>query len=221
MKTMGLSRLTLVAPRHFPDPEAVARASGAGDLLDQATVCSTLAEALKGVGLVAGMSARRRDLSVSFRWAREGAGELLAALQAGGQPQDVALVFGNEASGLSNEELGLCHFPVMIPANPEYSSLNLGSAVQVMCYELRVAALMPGPPPGTTGDLATTEEVEGFHAHLERVAIASGFLDPLQPKRLMQRLRRLFGRVRLEHDEVSVLRGLLSTVETPKRRKKS
>ncbi|MFA6313921.1 MAG: RNA methyltransferase [Sterolibacterium sp.] len=217
MKTMGLSRLTLVAPKHFPHPEAEARASGAADVLAQAVVCATLAEALTGTVLAAGMSARRRDLAAPFRWAREGAAELLAGTRL--QTHDVALVFGTEAAGLSNDELDLCHFPVMIPANPEYSSLNLGSAVQLMCYELRLAAASPGIPPSSQAELATSEEIEGFHEHLERVASASGFLDPTQPKRLMQRMRRLFGRVRLEHDEVSILRGLLTTVERPKIRR--
>ena len=219
MKTMGLSRLSLVAPKHFPDPEAQARASGAVDVLEHAVVCASLAEALAGTVLVAGMSARRRDLAVAFRWARGGAAELLAGTGHGAH--DVALVFGTEASGLSNEDLALCHFPVMIPANPDYSSLNLGAAVQLMCYELRLAANSPGVPPSSDAELATAEEIEGFHRHLEQVAVASGFLDPSQPKRLMQRLRRLFGRVRLEHDEVSILRGLLTTVEKPKVRRKS
>ena len=224
MKTMGLSRLSLVAPRHFPDPEAEARASGAVDVLDSAVICATLGEALTGTVLVAGMCARRRDLAVPFRWAREGAAELLAGTRNGSQMNEmneVALVFGTEASGLSNEELSLCHFPVMIPANPDYSSLNLGAAVQLMCYELRLAANSPGVPPSSDAELATAEEIEGFHQHLEQVAVSSGFLDPAQPKRLMQRLRRLFGRVRLEHDEVSILRGLLTTVERPKIRRKS
>ncbi|MEK7737476.1 MAG: RNA methyltransferase [Pseudomonadota bacterium] len=233
MKTMGLSRLTLVAPKLFPHPEADARASGAADVLAQAVVCATLEQALAGTVLAAGMSARRRDLAAPFRWAREGAAELLAATRqgtpVGGQPStqastqlcEVALVFGNESSGLSNEELALCQLPVMIPANPEYSSLNLGSAVQLMCYELRLAALSPGIPPSGEADLATAEEVEALHAHLERVAIASGFLDPAQPKRLMHRLRRLFGRARLEREEISILRGLLSTFEKPKVRNKS
>lgn len=221
MKTMGLSRLCLVAPKHFPHPEAAARASGAVDVLAQAAVCATLAEALTGTVLVAGMSARRRDLAAPFRWAREGAAELLAGTQQGGRMSEVALVFGTEAAGLANDELGLCHFPVMIPANPEYSSLNLGAAVQLMCYELRLAATLPGAPPSGAAELATAEEVENFHRHMERVAIASGFLDPSQPKRLMHRLRRLFSRIRLEHDEVSILRGLLTTVEKPKSRRKS
>lgn len=229
MKTMGLTRLTLVAPKLFPHPEADARASGAADVLAQAVVCETLEQALADTVLVAGMSARRRDLAAPFLWARAGAAELLAATQratpAGKQNNsqfnEVALVFGNETSGLSNEELALCQLPIMIPANPEYSSLNLGSAVQLMCYELRLAALSPGTPPSGEAELATADEVEGLHAHLERVAIVSGFLDPAQPKRLMQRLRRLFGRARLEREEVSILRGLLSTFEKPKVRKKS
>jgi len=221
MKTMGLSRLSLVAPKHFPAPDAEARASGAVDVLEQAVICATLAEALTGTVLVAGMSARRRDLAAPFRWAREGAAELLAGTQQGAQSNDVALVFGTEAAGLSNEDLALCHFPVMIPANPDYSSLNLGAAVQLMCYELRLAANSPGVPPSSDAEFATAEEIEGFHQHLEQVAVASGFLDPSQPKRLMQRLRRLFGRVRLEHNEVSILRGLLTTVEKPKFRRKS
>lgn len=224
MKTMGLARLTLVAPNLFPHPEAAARASGAADVLAQAVVCETLEQALAGTVLVAGMSARRRDLAAPFRWARAGAAELLAATQQGTQAEaqssEVALVFGNESSGLSNEELALCQLPVMIPANPEYSSLNLGAAVQLMCYELRLAADTPGSAPAGEADLATADEVEALHAHLERVAILSGFLDPAQPKRLMHRLRRLFGRARLEREEISILRGLLSTFEQPKVRNK-
>ncbi|KYC29258.1 putative methyltransferase [Sterolibacterium denitrificans] len=219
MKTMGLSRLTLVAPKRFPDEEATARASGASDVLAQARVCSTLEEALADTVLVAGITARRRDLAAPFHWARGGAAELLAGTQQG--TRDVALLFGNETAGLSNDELAHCHLGIMIPANPDYSSLNLGAAVQLMCYELRLAALSPGEPPRGEFAPATSDEVEGLHAHLERVAIATGFLDPAQPKRLMPRLRRLFARARLEHEEVSILRGLLSTIEQPKRRNKS
>ena len=217
MKTMGLSRLYLVDPRHFPDPEAEARASGATDLLAGAVVCQTLEEALADTVFAAGMSARRRDLSLPVCWAREGAARLAQRASS----DEVALVFGNETSGLSNEELSLCHLPVMIPANPDYSSLNLGAAVQLMCYELRLAVAAPGAPPASELPLATGEEVEGLHAHLERCALASGFLDPSQPKRLMLRFRRLFARTALEREEVSILRGLLSSFEKPKLRKKS
>lgn len=218
MKTMGLSHLTLVAPRCFPDEEATARASGAADILEQATVCDTLDEALKDITLVAGMTARRRDLSVPFHWSRDGAAALIEGTQ---QPDGkVALLFGNETAGLSNDELAHCHLGIMIPANPDYSSLNLGAAVQLMSYELRLAAMTPGAPPVNEFPPATHEAVEGLYAHWEQVATATGFLDPAQPKRLMQRLRRLFSRTRLEHDEVSILRGFLSTVEHPKTRRK-
>lgn len=217
MKTMGLTRLYLVNPRHFPDPEADARASGASDVLEQAVLCRTLAEVLKDTVMAAGMTARRRDLALPFCWAREGAAQLVSVAEQG----EVALVFGNETSGLSNEELSLCHLPVMIPANPDYSSLNLGAAVQLMSYELRLASALPGEAPKSELPLATAEEIEGLFAHLEKSALASGFLDPAQPKRLMQRFRRLFARTSLEKEEVSILRGLLATLEKPKIRKKS
>ncbi|MBP9714161.1 MAG: RNA methyltransferase [Sterolibacterium sp.] len=222
MKTMGLSRLTLVAPKRYPDEEATARASGAGDVLAQAQVCDTLEEALAGVVLVAGMTARRRDLAAPFHWARDGAAALLQGTQGvvNEGVSEVALLFGNETAGLSNDELARCHLGIMIPANPDYSSLNLGAAVQLMSYELRLAAATPGAPPQAEGLPATADEVEGLHAHLERVAVSTGFLDPAHPKRLMPRLRRLFARARLEHEEVSILRGFLSTIEQPRLRRK-
>lgn len=217
MKTMGLSRLYLVNPRYFPDPEADARASGASDVLEKAVVCKTLEEALADTVLAAGMSARRRDLALPFCWARDGAAQLVSGESRG----EVALVFGNETSGLSNEELSLCRLPIMIPANPDYSSLNLGAAVQLMCYELRLAAAAPGEAPKSDLPLATAEEIEGLYCHLEQTALASGFLDPAQPKRLMLRFRRLFARTGLEREEVSILRGLLTSFDKPKIRKKS
>ena len=209
MKTMGLERLYLVAPKLFPHAEADARASGATDVLAQAVVCATLEEALSGTVLTAALTARRRDLALPFRWARDAADELVSTAVAG-EGADVALVFGNETAGLSNAELSRCHIPVMIPANPAYPSLNLGSAVQIMCYELRLAALSPGEPPSNEVNLATADEIEGFYAHLEEIAITSGYLKPASPKRLMLRLRRLFSRTRLEQEEVNILRGLLS-----------
>ncbi len=224
---MGLSQMTLVSPKKFPDEEATARASGAGDVLARAQVCDTLDEALSDVVRVAGITARRRDLAAPFHWAREGATALLQEIPQG--RGDVALLFGNETAGLSNEELARCHLGIMIPTNPEYSSLNLGAAVQLMCYELRMAAIASGAsgapevieaPPQGAGLPATMEEVEGLHTHWERVAITTGFLDPAHPKRLMPRLRRLFARARLEHEEVSILRGFLSTVEQPRVRRK-
>jgi tRNA/rRNA methyltransferase len=143
--------------------------------------------------------------------AAQGVGVMVAAAAHG----PVALVFGNETAGLSNEEVALCRLPVMIPTNPDYSSLNLGAAVQVMCYELRLAALDPGTPPAPENPPATAEEIRHFYEHLEAAVTQSGFLDPAHPKRLMPRLRRLFDRIDLERDEVSLLRGMLKTFMKP------
>ena len=209
MKTMGLTRLYLVAPSAFPDPVADARASGATDVLESACVVASLEEALEGTILSAAITARRRERSVPVRSAREAAPELVAFAGKG----DIALVFGTEMSGLTNDEVERCSMPVSIPANPAFSSLNLGAAVQLLCYELRMAALSPTPPAEPLPDLAIFEEIEGFHRHLERAMTASGFYDPANPKRLLQRLRRLFGRVRLEKEEVNILRGIVGALE--------
>ncbi|MDR1853309.1 MAG: RNA methyltransferase [Azoarcus sp.] len=213
MKTMGLHDLWLVAPTSFPDPVAVARASGAADVLDHAQVTPTLSQALAGTVFAAALTARRRDLALPRAAPREAAAELLAWREKG----DVALVFGNEASGLTNDELALCARPVTIPTSPDYSSLNLGAAVQLMCYELRLAALGETAPFAAEPlpDPATHEEIEGFFAHLEAGIVASGFLDPAKPRRLMPRLRRLFGRARLEKEEVAILRGIVASFITP------
>ena len=209
MKTMGLSRLWLVAPQRFPDPEADARASGAGDLLASAQVVDSLEAALAGTILSAALTARRRELALPRRLAREAALELIDHAGEG----EVALVFGNETSGLTNEEVGLCSMPVTIPTAPDFSSLNLGAAVQLLCYELRMAALAPAAPQDPRPELATHDELERFHAHLERAVTASGFHDPANPKRLLPRMRRLFNRVRLEKEEVAILRGMLTAFE--------
>ncbi len=211
MKTMGLSRLYLVEPREFPSGEARARSSNALDVLEGAVVCTSLEEALAGTVFAAAMTARQRELAAPVRWARDGAAEVVAATEQG----DVALVFGNETAGLTNEELALCRIPVTIPANPAYSSLNLGAAVQVMCYELRLAALGQEAPPASEYEPASFEEVQRLYAHLEEALAEIGFLDPANPKRLMPRLRRLFDRVGLEKEEVSILRGMLRNFQQP------
>lgn len=211
MKTMGLSRLVLVNPKTFPDAQADAMAVGATDLLVQAEVATSLVEALSGTVLAVAMTARRRELATPALWARDAAAELIATTAGG----DVALVFGNETSGLSNEELGQCRRWAMIPVNPDFSSLNLAAAVQVMCYELRLAALDPGLPPAISGagELASHDEVEGLIAHIERAALSSQFLDPASPKRLIPRLRRMFSRAVPEKKEVDILRGLFAALE--------
>lgn len=211
MKTMGLSRLYLVRPKEFPSAEADARASGAADVLANAVVCETLEEALTGTVFAAALTARRREMALPVAWPRQAAADLVASAALG---QEVALVFGNETSGLSNEDVLMCQLPVTIPTNPSYSSLNLGAAVQVLCYELRQAAVDPGQPPAGVGEWAPVEDQERFFEHLQRAMIGSGFLDPVFPKKLMARLRRLFGRAKLEKDEVAILRGMLSAFET-------
>jgi tRNA/rRNA methyltransferase len=217
MKTMGLSRLYLVSPKHLPEEQAVAMASGADDVLAAATVVGSLEEALQGTVLAVAMTARRRDLSAPIAWIREAAAEIVALVKQGENGThlpEVALVFGNETAGLSNQETDLCQRLAMIPANVDYSSLNLAAAVQVAAYELRVAGLEIGAPPSIneTGLPASHEEVEGLMGHIEAAAIKSGFLYPTQPKRLMPRLRRLFARARPEQEEVAILRGLLSAL---------
>lgn len=214
MKTMGFDDLRLVAPKAFPAPEAVAMASGAADVLETARVFETLEAALADVVHAVGFSARSRDLSHPVRALREAAPELLARAATG----RVALVFGNETFGLSNEELARCQGFVNIPSNPAYGSLNLAAAVQVACYELATASGDFPLPQQPEQAPATVEEIEALHAHFERAMVASGFLDPAQPKRLMERLRRLFARAGLERSEVQFLRGMLASFEKPKRR---
>lgn len=214
MKTMGLSRLTLVNPKLFPHAEAVARAVGADDILDRATVCTTLDDALAGTVFAVALSARHRNLGPAPMQAREAAPDILVLAEQG----EVALVFGNETAGLSNAEVQRCQRTVFIPANPEYTSLNLGSAVQLLCYELRLAAFGGRPPVLTkavpfASPRATNDDIERFYGHLERLMIGTGFLDPNQPKRLMPKLRRLFGRVELERDEINILRGVIDAIE--------
>ncbi|HSD38792.1 MAG TPA: RNA methyltransferase [Rhodocyclaceae bacterium] len=212
MKTMGLSSLYMVRPKAFPDAEAYSRASGATDVLDNAVVVETLAEALTGVTVAAALTSRRRELSLPMQWSRDAAQTLAGRV---GADETVALIFGNETFGLSNEDLALCQLPVMIPANPEYASLNLGAAVQLMCYELRMATQSLGDAPSIAAALATVDEVEQLMQHIERATTATGFFDPANPKRLMPRLRRMFGRIALERDEINILRGMISFFEKP------
>jgi tRNA/rRNA methyltransferase len=209
MKTMGLQHLYLINPRHFPDDQANAMSAGADDVLQNAVVCGSIDEALNGVVFTVGMTARLRDISLQVKTPREAMPLVLQ--QAATQP--VALLFGTEMSGLTNEETGRSHLLVNIPANPNYSSLNLAAAVQVMAYELSVAAQSYAPSKSEIQP-ATHEQVEGFFAHLEKTLFEIGFFTTQNPARMMQRLRRLYARARLEQDELNILRGILSvTVE--------
>jgi tRNA/rRNA methyltransferase len=210
MKTMGLERLYLVNPKSFPDPVADARAAGAADVLENARVCTTLDEALAGTVLAVAVTARRRDLSHEMLSAHQASSRMLDLATQG----EVALLFGTEMSGLSNAELDKCQLLATIPANPEFTSLNLASAVQILAYELRMAFLNEVEVPAAKGfEAAGFEDVERFYQHLERTMINTGFLDPACPGRLMQRLRRLFARARPEREEVSILRGILTSVD--------
>jgi TrmH family RNA methyltransferase len=217
MKTMGLTRLVLVAPRAFPHPEAEALASGAADLLAAARVCPTLEDAIGDVTLAIAFSARHRDLSLPELDVR--AAGMLAVEEA--QQGEVALVFGTESVGLSNEALLKCQRRAWIPTGGAYGSLNLAAAVQVAAYEVQVAAsLGAGRDTEEAFQAASLDEVEALFAHLEQNLIESGFLDPSQPRRLMERLRRLFGRARLEREEINILRGILTAWDGMGRRRR-
>ncbi|SDW60728.1 RNA methyltransferase [Nitrosomonas oligotropha] len=208
MKTMGLHSLYLINPKCFPDAEADARAANAIDILQQAKVCAEIDKALENTVLTAAVTARPRELSHTIFDARQGAMELVQ--QARQQP--VALLFGREHSGLTTAEVNKCQAIIHIPANPQYPSLNLASAVQVMAYELRMALTGNPTRPAVSGVTANFNELELLYTHLEQLMIASGFLDPQKPKLLMQRIRRLFARARLEKEEVQILRGILTAL---------
>jgi tRNA (cytidine32/uridine32-2'-O)-methyltransferase len=208
MKNMGLARLYLVNPRQFPHADASARASGADDVLAQAVVCASLDAALMGCGFVVGASARLRSLSVPVLDPRQCAARVRIEAMA----TEVALVFGREQSGLTNDELGRCHHLMHIPGNPDYSSLNLAAAVQVLSYELRMAGAVAAPiaegePPVPAEDMAR------FYEHLQDTLIKIGFLDPQNPRIMMRRLRRLFNRARPDQVELNILRGILSAAQ--------
>ena len=210
MKTMGLAQLWLVNPQHFPDAEATARASGADDLLAAARVSAGIDEALHGCQLVIGASARARSIPCPVI-APVACARLACAESAQGQ---VAILFGCEQSGLSNAEIDRCHYLVQIPTNPEYGSLNLAAAVQIIAYELRVAHLRQDAVPPAAGQVpVTADEMERFYAHLEQVLVELEFLDPDNPRQLMRRLRRLYSRARPDANEMNILRGILSAAQ--------
>jgi len=217
LKTMGLAQLVLVAPRSFPHPEASARASGAVDVLEGARVCATLDDALAGCVLAIGLSARHRELVGQVWSARVAATQAMAQVPAG----PVALVFGTEMSGLTNDEVSRCQALAYIPSNPDYGSLNLAAAVQVLAYEIRMAAGLVGGYAAVTYQPAAQDEIAGLHSHAARTMRDLGFFNPERPRRLLPRLRRLFARTRLEHEEVNILRGILAAVDRALKRRDS
>lgn len=214
MKNMGLSDLALVNPQHFPHEDATARASGASDVLEQATVVGTLAEALTDCVYVAGASARSRTINWPCMGPRDSAERMIQESAHG----KVAAVFGPEKTGLHNDDLDLCHTLLTIPTDPGFSSLNLGMAVQVLTYELRVASMLDeGPVFDVDAPPATSQEMEHFYEHLEKTLIDIEFLDPDNPRHLMRRMRRLFIRARPDKNEVNILRGVLTAVDQSKK----
>ncbi|MEO5342790.1 MAG: tRNA (cytosine(32)/uridine(32)-2'-O)-methyltransferase TrmJ [Gammaproteobacteria bacterium SHHR-1] len=211
MKNMCLSRLYLVRPKVFPSAEASARASGADDLLATAVQCDDLPQALRDCRLVVGASARLRAVHWPQFDPRACAAQVLSEAREG----PVALVFGRESSGLSNDELALCHYLVHIPSNPDYSSLNLAMAVQVISYELNMATRQRPASPDQEGAMQPADSLamERFHRHLAQALVEVGFSDPKQQEKLLLRLRRLFARARPEQDELNILHGILSACQ--------
>ena len=214
MKNMCLESLVLVSPRDFPNEEATARAAGADDILTSAHVCTTLDEALQGCRLVIGSSARSRTITWPMLDPPTAAARLVSEAVEG----QVALLFGPERTGLTNEQLDRCHFLVSIPANPEFSSLNLAGAVQVLAYELFSASLVSDLPwdsmtPSSDSPLASAEDLQRLYRHLEETLIQIQFLDPQNPRKLMRRLTRLYNRARLDSNELNILRGILTAVQ--------
>ena len=214
MKVMSHEKLYLVTPKVFPSAEATARATGADDILAKAVVCSDLKEAISDCELVIGTTARTRTLPWPVVTPRE-----CAETVADEKYSNVAIVFGRENSGLSNEEIELCNLVLQIPSNPEYSSLNLASAVQIVCYEINLRSKYESsdnPVEEDFTDLVTQEKMELFYEHLENCLIDINYYDTENPKLLMHRMRRLFNRTQMEESEYNILRGVLSRVQNKK-----
>ena len=226
MKTMGLSKLVLVAPKTYPHSDIDALAAGATDLIEQIEIVETLADAIKDCHLVFGTSARSRTIPWPLLDARPAAEKSISAVV--NDQQDVAVVFGREDRGLTNEELAMANYHVTIPVNTDYGVLNVAQAIQVICYEMRMAtlaAVKSGEDEAATmpvtdtesmqwdEPLVTHEQMEQFYPHIEKMLAEIEFLDPKNPRLLPLRLRRLFGRIQLDRMEYHLLRGIFSRVQ--------
>ncbi|WP_026958913.1 MULTISPECIES: tRNA (cytosine(32)/uridine(32)-2'-O)-methyltransferase TrmJ [Aliagarivorans] len=207
MKTMGISKLYLVDPQCEVDGKSVALAAGASDVLANAVVVDELHQAIGNCQLVVGTSARSRTLDWPMLDGRE-AGQKLAEE---GQSGEVALVFGRERTGLTNQELQQCHYHVCVPANPEYSSLNLAMAVQILCYEVRMASLEQHPK--REEEYPLVDDLELYYQHLERCITDTGFIIKPHPGKVMDKLRRMFNRIRMDKQELNIMRGILTSVD--------
>jgi len=212
MKTMGLSQLHLVAPLHYPNAEATARASGADDILAQAVVHQDVQSAIAGCHQVFGMSARLRHLPVPVLDPRQA----VEHIQQCDDETHIAILFGREHSGLSNEELDTCQHLINIPANPDYSSLNLAAAVQVFAYELKMQfdRQIEVGRVGEKREQIAAEDLDHLYQHFEQSLTTIGFLDPDNPKNLIRRIKRLFNRAELDRNELQILHGILRAAET-------
>jgi len=212
MKTMQLKNLVLVSPKIFPSAECTARATGADDILQTAVVHESLATAIRDCNLIYAATARERSIEWPVLSPADAAREIISAPNG----SSIAILFGREQSGLSNEEMDLCHRAIRIPANPEYSSLNIAAAVQIIGYELLVHRLEVNKPTevrdGKT-PLATHAEMEMLYQHLELTMAEVGFFNPEKPRRLMRRMKRLFNRAQLDNNELNILRGFLAAVQ--------
>jgi tRNA/rRNA methyltransferase/tRNA (cytidine32/uridine32-2'-O)-methyltransferase len=235
MKNMKMHNLWLVAPKIFPSADATSRASGADDVLSNATVCETLQEAIADCQLVIGASARGRTISWPEMTPRECAEKIFfnqpGNRHAGSLPacgihtipgDKVAILFGRENSGLKNHEMDLCHFLLRIPCNSEYSSLNIAAAVQVVCYEMFVASGLAPQEEIFVGDkgeepLASAAQMESFYTHMAEALTDIGFMHPAKSKSIMRRLRRIYNRVQLDTKELDILRGILRMSQGHKR----
>jgi TrmH family RNA methyltransferase len=218
MKNMGQRNLYLVKPKIYPSAEVTARAAGADDILARAVVCNSLQDAIQDCSLVVATTARTRTIPWPVSTPRECAAEIINATTSG----QVAIVFGRESSGLNNEELELCNTAMQIPTDPDFSSLNVASAIQIICYELLQTIIsgevqelnkIKSPP-------ATAEQMHLFYELLAECMTDIGYYDPGVPRSLMRRMKRLFNRARLDRDEMNILRGLLSAIQEAVGKKK-
>ncbi|MFT7561827.1 MAG: tRNA (cytidine32/uridine32-2'-O)-methyltransferase [Flavobacteriales bacterium] len=214
LKNMGLGQLILVEPKEYPTAKAVWRAAGAADVLDRVKVVSSLDEAIADCSLVIGTSARERRIPWPLYTPRECADKIWHEAK----DHKVAVLFGREDRGLTNEELQKCHYHVHIPANPDYSSLNIAAAIQVICYEIRMSALAPADGTSLTFDdwdapRAKHEALERYYEHLEETMVKLNFLDPDNPRQTVTRMRRLFNRIRMDEMELNILRGMLTSIQ--------
>lgn len=214
MKNMGLTQLTLVSPRHFPHPEAIHRSSGADDVLAKAKVVSSLSEAVASCQWLYGTSARDRE----FPWPQLTPAQAAQTIKQYATSHKIGVLFGNEQTGLSNEALQLCDYHICIPTNPEFASLNLGAAVQVISYEVFQALSVNDNSPPKKLNKATQQEIVGLVNHFEQIAIEVAFLDPKHPKKLMTRIKKLLTKTQLEKEEINILRGFLKAIEVKTKR---